>query len=263
MAYPAWDSGTSYAVGSIVSFNNLLYLATFYHNPANTDAPNVAVEPHPSNPALFGSQRSWTIYSTLPTGYTASPFYIYTRELIVPLEPNDRYFRFNEVQGIYGNDQGKSLEELTGTATTVINPCPANKCVTTLNRGNGPIYGTDFYYSIQLFNPVLDPTGTYYIDGPDNVPGGNNLLYIWWRTSSPSVFRRPVTIHVIEALDASGNPIVTTKTFTPTDNTYNTGLYGSTMRQWVAPGNQDVLLTSGEVGLPYFYEPVYDVDGND
>jgi hypothetical protein len=259
MFYPAWDNATSYPVNSIVSFNGLLYIATFYHDPASTVAPNVETGLHPVYPALFGLQRSWTLYSTLPTGYTASPFSLSYRVLISPVEENDRYFRFNEVPGIY--NEGISREELTGTFTNVNSPCPLDKCVVSIDHVSGPIYGTSFSYAYTLFNPVLAPSGTYYQNGPDNAPGGTNTLYIWWRTSSPSVFQRSVTIYAETGIDPSGNPVITQTTFVPSDNTYNNG--AGAMLFWYAPGNQDAIFTSGEIGMPVFIEAAYDVAPND
>jgi hypothetical protein len=260
MAYPAWDSGTSYAVGSIVSFNNLLYLATFYHNPANTDAPNVAVEPHPSNPALFGSQRSWTIYSTLPTGYSESPFFLSFRALTSPVEEDDRYFRSNVVPAIYY--EGTSQEELAGTALVVNNPCPASQCVVALYRGNGFIYGAEGFYAYELTNPILAPSGTYYISGPGATgPGEINTLHVWYRTSSPSMFRRNVTLYAKTGEDGSGDPIITSNTFTPTDNTYRNA--DGQLIYWYAPGNEDTTFTAVWPYSPELVLNAYNIAPND
>lgn len=256
MAYPAWDSGTSYAVGSIVSFNGLLYIATFYHDPANTDAPNVETGLHPSQPALFGLQRSWTIYSTLPTGYSASNFLPDVNILTKPIDPNDQYnFLGATVPGIYGNDQGIAQDYYPGTPNAPTSPCPVNKCILMVTTTNGPVYGNGFQEIKTIFNPVLGPGG-YYIAGPTNDPDPDTL-YVWWGIQATYGFRRSVTLYC-DTFDDSPSPILLTQTFTPTDDNYNVG--PATPIEWYAPGNESMTFT-GYISFTLY--SAYEIDGND
>lgn len=245
MFYPTWDNATSYPVGSIVSFNGLLYLATLYHNPASTTEPNVEMGTNPSAPVFFGSQRSWTIYGALPPGYSPSPFILTTAILTRKLDPNDDYdFGGQFAPGIYGDDQGISKQEYAGSVNNPTTPCPASKCDVNLNDIRGSIYGSNAQYIYELFNPVLSSTGDYYINGPLNPDGETNTLYVWWATQSPSRFRRSITINAQTGYDEfTFEPINETETFVPDDNTYSVG--GSyDMRRWIAPGNQSATFVS-------------------
>ena len=256
MAYPAWDSGTSYPVNSIVSFNGLLYIATFYHDPANTDPPNVETGLHPSQPALFGLQRSWTLYSTLPTGYSASAFVPDVNILTKPIDPNDQYNYIGAtVPGIYGNDQGVAQDYYTGTPNAPTSPCPANKCILMTASTNGSVYGNGFQEIRAIINPVLGPGG-YYIDGPTNDPA-SDTLYVWWGIQAAYGFRRSVTLYC-DTFDSSPSPILKTQTFTPTDNNYNVG--AATPIEWYAPGNESMTFT-GYISFTLY--SAYEIDGND
>jgi len=257
MFYPAWDSGTSYAVGSIVSFNGLLYIATFYHDPASTAAPNVETGLHPSNPGLFGLQRSWTLYSTLPTGYLDSVFVPDRNILTKPVDFNDQYsIDGATVPGIYGNDQGVAQDYYIGTPNNPSSPCPANQCISMVATSNGLVYGNSFQEIRSIMNPVMGPSG-YYIDGPTNYPA-IDTLYVWWGIQAAYGFRRSVTLYC-DTIDASGNPLLQTQTFTPTDDNYNVG--PSTAIAWYAPGNQSTTFTSYS-GVFTLYS-AYEIDAND
>jgi len=255
MSYTVWNNVTSYPVNTIVSFNELLYIATFYHDPASTAAPNVETGLHPSNPGLFGLQRSWTLYSTLPTGYSASDFVPDVNILTKPVDVNDQYFFLGAtVPGIYGNDQGIAQDYYQGTSNNPTTPCPANKCI--LMVTNGLVYGNAFQEIRSIMNPVIGPGG-YYIDGPTNYPA-IDTLYVWWGIQAAYGFRRSVTLYC-DTIDASGNPLLQTQTFTPTDDNYNVG--PSTAIAWYAPGNQSTTFTSYS-GVFTLYS-AYEIDAND
>jgi hypothetical protein len=243
MFYPTWDNATSYPVGSIVSFNGLLYEATFYHNPASTLEPNVEMGAHPTDP-IFLTQRSWIIYGALPAGYSPSPFVLAPHILIRQVDFNEHYdLSAQFAPGPYGDDQGISKQEYAGSINYPTTPCPAAKCVVSLSHLGGPIYGTNFQLVKTLYNPVLAPSGTYYIDGPSNPEGETNTLYVWWGIQSPNCFRRSVKLFADTGeVDGSGNPIIEEQTFTPTDNTYSVG--PATPIEWFAPGNQSVTFSS-------------------
>jgi hypothetical protein len=255
MPYPVWDNSTSYPVNTIVSFNGLLYIATFYHNPASNSPPNVETGLHPSNPGLFGLQRSWTLYSTLPTGYSASDYVPDVNILTKPVDVNDQYnFLGATVPGIYGNDQGIAQDYYPGTPNATTTPCPANKCI--LMVTNGLVYGNSFQEIRSIMNPVLGPSG-YYIDGPTNYPA-IDTLYVWWGIQAAYGFRRTVTLYC-DTIDSSGNPLLQTKTFTPTDDNYNVG--PSTPIGWYAPGNESTTFTSYS-GV-FTLHSAYEIDAND
>lgn len=257
MAYPAWDDATSYPVGSIVTFNNLTYIATSYHNPASTEAPNVEMGTDPYNP-IFESQRAWTIYATLPPGYQPSQFGLSPHILIKKIDYQDDYVYFGQyAPGPYGNDQGYSTQHFAGSPNNPSTPCPAAKCLVSIYAASGHIYGTSFQLVKTLFNPVLAPSGTYYIDGPAKPDGETNTLYVWWGIQSPSCFRRSVKLFCITINDLY-EPVMLEETFTPTDNDYNVG--SSTPIEWFAPGNQSVTFTSTH-GLDL--QNAYEVAEND
>lgn len=258
MSYPQWDNSTSYPVGSIVWFNGLLYEATLYHNPASTLEPNVEMGAHPTQP-IFLTQRSWTIYGVLPTGYSQSPFVLAPRILIRQVDPQDHYvLNAQFAPGPYGDDQGISKQEYAGSPNNPTTPCPAAKCVATLEHLAGSIYGTQFGLIKTLYNPVLAPSGTYYIDGPDKPVGESNTLYVWWSVSSPSVFRRSVKLYCA-TVDDYYDPVMLEETFVPTDNDYNVGM--ATPIEWFAPGNQSVSFSSNHPILDL--QNAFEIEGND
>ena len=261
MSYPTWDDATSYPINSIVWFNNLLYQATFYHDPANTDKPNVEMGLHPYDPAFYGSQRGWVIYGVLPPGYSPSPIVLSAFRLIKKIDPYDDYTIGSVDTGPYG--EGISEQHFSGSINNPTIPCPANQCGPVLEHLSGSIYGASFGFMYELVNPVLAPSGDYYINGPLNEPGEPNTLYVWWSVRSPSLFRRSVKLFAELGTDEFGHLIIGEQTFTPTDDTYNVG--ASTPIQWYAPGNQSVTFTS----IPAPTEEIapillsaYEIDGN-
>ena len=246
MPYPVWNNVTSYPIGSIVSFNNLLYIATAYHNPASTTAPNVEMGTDPSFP-IFGSQRSWTLYSTLPTGYLDSVFVPDRNILTKPVDFNDQYSLDGaDVPGIYGNQYGIAKDYYIGTPNNPTIPCPANQCISMVATSSGPIYSSGYQEIRTIINPVLGPGG-YYIDGPSNYPS-TDTLYVWWGIQAAHAFRRNVTLYC-DTFDSTPSPILQTQTFTPTDDNYNVG--AATAIGWYAPGNQSVTVT-GYIGFTLY-----------
>jgi hypothetical protein len=212
---------------------------------------------HPTEP-IFLTQRSWTIYGVLPTGYSPSPFVLGPAILIRQVDPNEHYvLNAQFAPGPYGDDQGISKQEYAGSINYPTTPCPAAKCVASLSRLAGAIYGTSFQLVKTLYNPVLAPSGTYYIDGPDNPEGETNSLYVWWATQSPSCFRRSVKLFC-GTFDEFYDPLMLEETFTPTDNTYSVG--AATPIEWFAPGNQSVIFSSTR---PMSLENAFDIAGND
>lgn len=268
MAYPEWESGTSYPIGSIVAYNNLTYIATGYHDPANFDPPNVEMGTDPFNP-IFLTQRGWTIYATLPTGYSPSAYILSTAILTRKLDFNDDYvFGGQFAPGPYGDDQGISKQEYAGSVNNPTTPCPASKCDVNLNDIRGSLYGSNgqFLFDGELINPVLSPSGLYYIDGPLNPDGESNTLYVWWCNQSPSRFRRSIKIYAIIGYDdVTGDPIIDEKTIVPNDDNYNVG-FSTGIMNWRAPGNESAQFVSipapGSQVVPELLG-AFEIDGND
>jgi hypothetical protein len=247
VSYPQWDSAVSYPVGSIVWFNNLLYQATQYHDPASSLAPNVEMGTDPFNP-IFLTQRSWTLYATLPTGYNPSQFVPDTNLLIKQQDINDRYVLFGQyAPGPYG--EGESSQRYAGSSNNPTTPCPADKCISMV-AASGGVYGNLFAVTKTLVNPVKPPGYTYYIDGPLNPYPDPNTLCVWWEFNATYCFRRPVVL----TCDCDG--VIQNQTFTPTDDNYTTM---STPVEWYTPGNASV--TFSFVG--YFGDVTYDIAPND
>jgi hypothetical protein len=121
---------------------------------------------------------------------------------------------------------------------------------------NGLVYGNSFQQIRSIQNPVIGPGG-YYIDGPTNYPA-IDTLYVWWGIQAAYGFRRTVTLYC-DTIDSSGNPLLQTKTFTPTDDNYNVG--PSTPIGWYAPGNESTTFTSYS-GVFTLYS-AYEIDAND
>lgn len=250
MSYPQWDNATSYPVGSIVWFNNLLYQATQYHNPANFDPPNVEMGIDPFNP-IFLTQRGWTIYATLPTGYSPSQFVPDTNLLIKQQDINDRYVYFGQyAPGPYG--EGESSQRYAGSLNNPTTPCPADKCISMLSTSGpgGLTYGNTFNVTKTLVNPIKPPGYTYYIDGPLNPYPDPNTLYVWWEFTATYCFRRPVTL----TCDCDG--VIQNQTFTPTDDNYTTM---STPVEWYTPGNASATFNF----VSYFGDVTYEIASND
>ena len=250
MAYPAWDNATSYPIGSIVTYNNLTYIATGYHDPANFDPPNVEMGTDPFNP-IFLTQRGWTLYATLPTGYNPSQFVPDTNLLIKQQDINDRYVYLGQyAPGPYG--EGESYQRYAGSLNNPTTPCPADKCISTIvtSGPGGFAYANTFNITKQLVNPIKPPGYTYYIDGPLNPYPDPNTLYVWWEFNATYCFRRPVTL----TCDCDG--VIQNQTFTPTDNNYTTM---STPVQWYTPGNASATFSF----VSYFGDITYEIASND
>lgn len=248
MSYPQWDNATSYPVGSIVWFNNLLYQATGYHDPASTLAPNVEMGTDPFNP-IFLSQRSWTLYATLPTGYSPSQFIPTTSILIKQQDINDRYVFFGQyAPSPYG--YGESSQRYAGSSNNPTTPCPADKCISMLVTGSGLTYGDGFNVTKILVNPVKPPGYTYYISGPYNPYPDPNTLYVWWEFASTYCFRRPVV------LTCECDGVIQNQTFTPTDDNYTTM---ATPVEWYTPGNASATFSF----VSGFGDVTYDIAPND
>lgn len=248
MSYPTWSSAVSYSVGSIVWYNNLLYQATQYHDPASTLAPNIETGSDPLNP-IFLTQRSWTLYAILPTGYLASEFVPDSNLLIKQQDINDRYVYFGEyAPSPYG--EGESLQRYAGSPNNPTTPCPANQCISMVTTASGNTYANFFNVTKLLVNPIK-PTGyTYYIDGPLNTYPTPNTLYVWWEFSATYCFRRDVVI----TCECDG--VVQNQTFTPTDDNYTTG---STPVEWYTPGNASVTFSF----VSSYGDVTYEVAPND
>jgi hypothetical protein len=248
MSYPQWDNATSYPVGSIVWFNNLLYQATGYHDTASTLAPNVEMGTDPFNP-IFLSQRSWTLYATLPTGYSPSQFAPDTNILIKQQDINDRYVFFGQyAPSPYGF--GESSQLYAGSSNNPTTPCPADKCISMLATGSGFTYANTFNITKQLVNPVKPPGYTYYISGPYNPYPDPNTLYVWWEFNATYCFRRPVV------LTCECDGVIQNQTFTPTDDNYTTM---ATPVEWYTPGNASATFSF----VSGFGDVTYDIAPND
>lgn len=247
MAYPEWESGISYPVGSIVTYNDLTYEATQYHDPANFDPPNVEMGTDPVNP-IFETQRGWTIYAA-----TALPYYFAKNNVLIKHQDNnDDYVYFGQyAPGPYIND-AQSIQYFAGSPNNPTTPCPADKCITMVE---GPAYQDGFAIVRELINPIKPAGYTYYISGPSNYPSPDTL-YVWWGAASTYCFRRQVTL-TCAVSDLDGNITIENKSFTPSDDNYN--LVYSTGIEWCTPGN--VSTTFSFVGYHGFVS--YDIEGND
>jgi len=247
MAYPEWESGTSYPVGSIVSYNNLEYIATQYHDPANFDPPNVEMGTDPYNP-IFLTQRGWTIHATLPAGYSPTPYALGTNLLIRQVDVNDWYDGYNAQYAPSPYNDATSLQVYAGSLNNPTIPCPANQCI--LMVTNGVYTNSPGQFTRILLNPVKPPGYTYYINGPMKPDGETNVLHHWWQFPSTYMFCRSVTFQCEE----DGVPV--SKTINPTDDNYTNM---TTPLEWYTPSNSDFTLnflySGGDIGNNYDIAP--------
>jgi len=202
----------------------------------------------PFNP-IFLSQRSWTLYATLPTGYAPSQFIPTTSILIKQQDINDRYVFYGQyAPSPYG--YGESSQRYAGSSNNPTTPCPADKCISMLVTGSGLTYGDGFNVTKILVNPVKPPGYTYYIDGPYNPYPNPNTLYVWWEFASTYCFRRPVV------LTCECDGVIQNQTFTPTDDNYTTM---ATPVEWYTPGNASATFSF----VSNFGDVTYDIAPND
>lgn len=251
MSYPAWDSATSYAQGSIVTYNGQTYQATNFHDPGNNDPPNVEFGPgpYPTPNPVYGSLRAWTIWAELPTGYYQSAYSPVFFVLSRPFDPLDNYSGIAAEANPYGGDvlyYGQCVDHATGSINNPTIPCPAEKCGIQLSTGGGGVYGPMGENLYALTDPILYtfPSGqTVYIDGP-GTPGVPRDLYIWLTFQGTYLFRRTFTIEC--ELDG----VVQSATVTPTDYNY---VEGPPFEPFLQPPSPP-----GVYDAPY-YSPGYEV----
>jgi hypothetical protein len=252
MSYPAWNSATSYPLGSIVTFNGQVYKATYFHDPANNDPPNVEFGPGPYPVPAYGSLRGWIIWAELPAGYTESMFTPIFFLLSIPYDPADRYAFSATEPNPYGGGAlygGRCEHAYTGTTNNPSTPCPVGKCGVQLSTLSS-LYGDGFYFE-YLVNPVLytnPATGqTSYINGTF-IPGTSNQLHGWVWFRATYCFRRTFTV------ECEVDGVMESRTATPTDYNYLQDPYGVPHLQppsppgvwdtpYFAPGTQSVQFT--------------------
>lgn len=171
MSYPTWNNATTYLVDSIVYFEGILYQATLYHNPSNTEPPNV--EMREVDP-LFGPQRGWTIYcGPQPSGSFGGRQQATMTATKQPYDPDDDWtlamVSNNKYQpSPYGVGFSNTIYQ--GTNNNPTTPCPKGDCQVYFD--NGAVYdgSVNHYEFTILVNPVLVtmPDGrTFYTNGPE------------------------------------------------------------------------------------------------